>query len=119
MDLIQVGVSVTGSRKKESSESVPRRARPSPPHQAGPTFSSQVVDCCAWNQLRDIPCHVADSVFDNCSFFSASWKLVSLALFGRSRDSELKQDRCYRVVRRAGIQGSFYGMCCAVAEVFL
>ncbi len=43
MDLIQVGVSVTGSRKKESSGSVPRRARPSPPHQAGPTFSTQVV----------------------------------------------------------------------------
>ena len=30
MGLIEVGVSVTGSRKKESSASVPRRARPSP-----------------------------------------------------------------------------------------
>jgi hypothetical protein len=43
MDLIQVGVSVTGSRKTKSSESVPRRARLSPQHQAGPTFSTQVV----------------------------------------------------------------------------
>ncbi len=43
MDLIQVGVSVTSSRKEESSESVPRRAQPSLPHQAGPTFSTQVV----------------------------------------------------------------------------
>ena len=43
MDLIQVGVSVTGSWKKESSASVPGRARPSLPHQAGPTFSTQVV----------------------------------------------------------------------------
>ncbi len=43
MDLIQVGVSVTGSRKKESAESVPRIARPSQQHQAGPTFSTQVV----------------------------------------------------------------------------
>ena len=31
MGLIQVGVTVTCSRKKESSASVPRRARPSPP----------------------------------------------------------------------------------------
>jgi hypothetical protein len=38
----------------------------------------------------------------NSSYF-LSWKSVSLALFGRSRESELKQDSCYRVVRRVGI----------------